>query len=42
MDWTIAEGYGIAIGTHCHMSYPQEVSLVSFPFPLSSFTRKQL
>ena len=42
MDWTIAEGYGIPIGTHCHMSYPKEVSLVSFTLHLSSFTRKQL
>jgi DNA-binding NarL/FixJ family response regulator len=30
------------IGTHCHMSDPQEVSLVSFTLHLSSFTRKQL
>src|ERR671933_780183 len=36
------EGYGIPIGTHCHMSYPKEVSLVSFTLHLSSFTRKQL
>jgi transposase len=42
MDWTIDEGYGIPIGTHCHMIYPKEVSLVSFPLHLSSFTRKQL
>lgn len=42
MDWTIAEGYGIPIGTHCHMSYPKEVSLMSFTLHLSSFTRKQL
>jgi transposase len=42
MDWTIEGGYGIPIGTHCHMSYPQEVSLVSFTLHLSSFTRKQL
>src|SRR5215510_8898929 len=42
MDWTIDEGYGIPIGTHCHISYPKEVSLVSFTLHLSSFTRKQL
>ena len=42
MDWTIDEGYSIPIGTHCHMSYPKEVSLVSFTLHLSSFTRKQL
>src|SRR5919197_4235595 len=42
MDWTIAEGYGIPIGTHCYMSYPKEVSLVSFTLHLSPFTRKQL
>src|SRR5215468_11044024 len=42
MDWTMEEGYGIPIGTHYHMSYPQEVSLVSFPLHLSPFTRKQL
>jgi hypothetical protein len=42
MDWTIEEGYGIPIGTHCHMSYPKEVSLVSFTLHLSPFTRKQL
>src|ERR671930_2547173 len=42
MDWTIAEGYGIPSGTHCHMSYPKEVSLVSFTLHLSAFTRKQL
>jgi transposase len=42
MDWTIDEGYGIPIGTHCHMSSPKEVSLVSFTLHLSSFTRKQL
>ena len=37
MDWTIEEGYGIPIGTPCYMSYPKEVSLVSFyltPQPL--------
>jgi transposase len=42
MDWTIDEGYGIPIGTHCHMRYPKEVSLVSFTLHLSAFTRKQL
>jgi transposase len=42
VDWTIDEGYGIPIGTHCHMSYPKEVSLVSFTLHLSAFTRKQL
>jgi len=42
MDWTMEEGYGIPIGTHYHMSYPQEVSLVSFTLHLSPFTRKQL
>ena len=42
MDWTMDEGYGIPIGTHCHISYPKEVSLVSFTLHLSSFTRKQL
>src|ERR687897_290082 len=42
MDWTIAEGYGIPIGTHCHMSSPKEVSLVSFTLHLSAFTRTQL
>jgi transposase len=42
MDWTIEEGYGIPIGTHCHRSYPKEVSLVSFTLHLSPFTRKQL
>src|SRR2546423_15306865 len=42
MDWTIEEGYGIPIGTHCYMSYPKEVSLVSFTLHLSPFTRKQL
>jgi hypothetical protein len=42
MDWTIDEGYGIPIGIHCHMSYPKEVSLVSFPLHLSVFTRKPL
>jgi transposase len=42
MDWTIEEGYSIPLGTHCHMSYPQEVSLVSFTLHLSPFTRKQL
>jgi transposase len=42
MDWTIEEGYGIPIGTHCYMSYPKEVSLVAFTLHLSPFTRKQL
>ena len=42
MDWTMEEGYGIPIGTHCHMSSPKEVSLVSFTLHLSPFTRKQL
>lgn len=42
MGWTQGEGDGIPIGTHCHMSYPKEVSLVSFPLHLSPFTRKQL
>jgi transposase len=42
MDWTKDEGYGIPIGTHYHLSYPKEVSLVSFTLRLSSFTRKQL
>jgi transposase len=42
MDWTMEEGYGMPIGTHYHMSYPQEVSLVSFTLHLSPFTRKQL
>ena len=42
MDWTSGEGYSIPIGTHCHMSYPKEVSPVSFTLHLSSFTRKQL
>jgi transposase len=42
MDWTNDEGYGIPIGTHCHMSFPKEVSLVSFTLHLSPFTRKQL
>jgi transposase len=42
MDWTNDEGYSIPIGTHCHMSFPQEVSLVSFTLHLSPFTRKQL
>jgi transposase len=42
MDWTVDEGYGIPIGTHCHMSYPKEVSRVSFTLHRSSFTRKQL
>src|SRR5918911_1184143 len=42
MDWTMEEGYGIPIGTHYHMSYPQEVSLVSFTLHLSPFKRKQL
>ena len=42
MDWTMEEGYGIPIGPHCHMRYPQEVSLVSFPLHRSPFPRKQL
>jgi len=42
MDWTTGEGYGIPLGTHCHMRYPKEVSLVSFTLHLSPFTRKQL
>jgi transposase len=42
MDWTMEDGYGIPIGTHCYMSYPKGVSLVSFPLHLSPFTRKQL
>ena len=42
MDWTIGERYNIPIGTHCHMSYPKEVSLVSFTLHLSPFTRQQL
>src|ERR671936_2851563 len=42
MDWTMEEGYGIPIGTHYHMSYPKEVSLVSFTLHLSPLTRKQL
>ena len=42
MDWTKEEGYGMPIGTHCHMSYPKEVSLVSFTLHLSACTRKQL
>ena len=42
MHWTMGEGYGIPIGTHYHMSYPTEVSLVSFPLHLSAFTRQQL
>jgi transposase len=42
MIWTIDEGYGIPIGTHYHMSYPKEVSLVSFTLHLSPLTRKQL
>lgn len=42
MDWTMDEGYGIPIGTHCHMRSPKEVSLVSFTLHLSAFTRKQL
>jgi len=42
MDWTIEERYGIPIGTHCYMSYPKEVCLVSFTLHLSPFTRKQL
>jgi hypothetical protein len=41
MDWTMEEGHGIPIGTHCHMSYPKEVSSVSFTLHLSPFTRKQ-
>jgi transposase len=42
MVWTIDEGYSIPIGTHYHMSYPKEVSLVSFTLHLSPLTRKQL
>jgi hypothetical protein len=42
MDWTSEEGYGLPLGTHCSMSYPQEVSLVSFTLPRSPFTRQQL
>jgi transposase len=42
MVWTMDEGYGIPIGTHYHMSYPKEVSLVSFTLHLSPLTRKQL
>jgi transposase len=42
MVWTMEEGYGIPIGTHYHMSYPKEVSLVSFTLHLSPLTRKQL
>jgi len=42
MGWTMDEGYGIPIGTHCHMSSPKEVSLVSFTLHLSAFPRKQL
>src|SRR4029453_18405409 len=42
MDWTTGEGYGMPIGTHCHMSYPKEVSPVSFTLPRSPFTRKHL
>jgi transposase len=42
MDWTSGEGYGIPIGTHYHMSYPKEVSLVPFTVHLSPLTRKQL
>jgi transposase len=42
MDWTTGEGYGMPIGTHCHMSYPKEVSPVSFTLHLSPFTRKHL
>jgi len=42
MDWTIEEGYGIPIGTHCYMRYPKEVSLGCFTLHLSPFTRKQL
>jgi transposase len=42
MDWTMDEGYGIPIGTHCHISSLKEVSLVSFTLHLSAFTRKQL
>ncbi len=41
MDWTMEEGYGIPIGTHCDMGYPKEVSLVGFPLHLSPCTRKQ-
>jgi hypothetical protein len=42
MDWTMEEGYGLPIGIHCHMRYPKEVSLVSFPLHLSPLTRKPL
>ena len=42
MDWTTGEGYSIPIETHYHMSYPKEVSPVSFTLHLSFFTRKQL
>lgn len=42
MVWTMDEGYGIPIGTHYHMSYPKEVSLVSFTLHLSPLTRKHL
>jgi hypothetical protein len=42
MDWTMEEGYGIPIGTHCHMSYSKEVSLVSFTLHRSLYTRKPL
>ena len=41
MIWTIDEGYGIPSGTHYHMRYPQEVSLVSFTLHLSPLTHKQ-
>src|ERR671934_1714296 len=42
MDWTLEEGYGMPIGTHCSRSYPTEVSLGSFPLHLSPCTRKPL
>src|SRR5262245_39710748 len=42
MDWTMEEGYGIPSGTHGYMSYPKEVSLVSFTLHLSPFTRQPL
>src|SRR6266446_173767 len=40
MDWTMHEGYGIPIGSSSQGS-PKEVSPVSFPLHLSSFTRTQ-
>jgi transposase len=42
MDWTSDEGYGIPIGTHCHMRSLTEVSLMFFTLHLGSFTGKQL